>query len=202
MPNDTIRYDLLVQDALRGVVRKVLADAARDGLPGDHHFYITFRTDARGVRLSARVRERFPGEMTIILQHQFRDLAVSEHSFEVGLSFSNIPEKVVVPFDAIVGFSDPSVEFGLKFAQQEPPLETGANDAAPAKRGPTRLADKTPRAAASEPSEVKPGPRPKIAPAASRAEKAEAKDGDKPAAQTAGEGDAKIVSIDSFRKKP
>ena len=115
---DLIRYDLLVHDALKGVVRKVLIDA-KDGLPGEHHFYITFRTDFPGVRLSNRLRERYPQEMMIVLQHQFWDLNVTEHTFEVGLSFSNIPERLLVPFDALVAFFDPSVDFGLRFLGQE-----------------------------------------------------------------------------------
>ncbi len=115
MPQDLIRYDLLVQDALKGVVRKVLTDAAERGLPGDHHFYVSFRTGEPGVRMSQRLREKYPEEMTIILQHQFWDLAVTEHAFEVGLSFSGIPERLLVPFDALTGFFDPSVQFGLKF---------------------------------------------------------------------------------------
>ncbi len=118
MSKDLIRYDLQVQDALRGVVRKVLADAARDGLPGDHHFYITFRTHAPGVKLSNRLREQYPEEMTIILQYQFWDLKVDEIGFEVGLHFKNVPERLVVPFEAIAGFYDPSVQFGLKFEPQ------------------------------------------------------------------------------------
>jgi hypothetical protein len=128
MPTDLIRYDLLVQDALRSVVRRVLTEASREGLPGDHHFYVTFRTAAPGVHLSARMRERYPDEMTIVLQHQFWDLTVTEANFEVGLSFNNIPEMVLVPFDAITQFGDPSVGFALKFEMQEPELEGGAND--------------------------------------------------------------------------
>ncbi|MGV6873350.1 SspB family protein [Pseudochelatococcus sp. B33] len=115
MAKDFIRYDLHVQDALRGVVRRVLADVVRDGLPGEHHFYITFRTQHPGVRLSNRMRAEYPDEMTIVLQHQFWDLAVTEHAFEVGLSFKGIPEKLVVPFEAMTGFFDRSVDFGLRF---------------------------------------------------------------------------------------
>lgn len=100
---------------MRGVVRKVLADAAREGLPGEHHFYITFRTQAPGVKLSARLRDQYPNEMTIILQYQFWDLQVEEDAFDVGLHFKNIPERLHVPFEAITGFYDPSVQFGLKF---------------------------------------------------------------------------------------
>lgn len=115
MAQDFIRYDLHVQDALRGVVRRVLADVVRDGLPGEHHFYITFRTQHPGVKLSNRMRAEYPDEMTIVLQHQFWDLVVTETAFEVGLSFKGIPEKLVVPFEAMTGFFDRSVDFGLRF---------------------------------------------------------------------------------------
>lgn len=112
---DFIRYDLLTQTALRGVVRDVLSRVSREGVPGEHHFYISFRTTDPDVRLSQRLRERYPAEMTVVLQHQFWDLEVDEDGFEVGLSFGNVPEKLVVPFRAITGFFDPSVQFGLKF---------------------------------------------------------------------------------------
>ncbi|PZQ16914.1 MAG: hypothetical protein DI565_05850 [Ancylobacter novellus] len=112
---DFLRYDLLTQNALRGVVRDVLARIAREGVPGEHHFYISFRTTDPDVRLSQRLKERYPAEMTVVLQHQFWDLEVDEDGFEVGLSFGNVPEKLVVPFRSITGFFDPSVQFGLKF---------------------------------------------------------------------------------------
>jgi hypothetical protein len=112
---DHIRYDLLTQQALRGVVRNVLTDTAKKGLTGDHHFYISFNTQADGVRLSQRILAQYPEEMTIILQHQFWDLSVSDDAFEVGLSFGGVPEKLTVPFEAINGFFDPSVQFGLQF---------------------------------------------------------------------------------------
>ena len=115
MAVDHIRYDLLTQQALRGVVHTVLTDAAKNGLPGEHHFYIAFNTQAPGVRLSARLREQYPQEMTIILQHQFWDLTVNADSFEVGLSFGGIPERLGIPFEAVKGFFDPSVQFGLQF---------------------------------------------------------------------------------------
>jgi uncharacterized protein len=123
MAVDHIRYDLLAQEALRGVVRHVLADAAKNGLPGDHHFYISFDTGAEGVRISPRLREQYPEEITIILQHQFWDLSVNEEGFEVGLSFGGVPERLVVPFAAIKGFFDPSVQFGLQFET----IEAGDN---------------------------------------------------------------------------
>ena len=115
MAIDHIRYDLLAQEALRGLVRKVLTDAAKKGLPGEHHFFITFDTRRDGVRLSPRLREQYPEEMTIVLQHQFWDLKVTDELFEVGLSFGGVPERLLVPFEAITGFFDPSVQFALQF---------------------------------------------------------------------------------------
>lgn len=115
MATDHIRYDVLARDALRGVLRQVLMDAAEHGLPGDHHFYITFLSRAEGVKLSPRLLSQYPEEMTIILQHQFWDLVVTPDRFEVGLSFGGVPERLVVPFSAIKSFLDPSVQFGLQF---------------------------------------------------------------------------------------
>jgi uncharacterized protein len=125
MSVDHIRYDLLAQDALRGVVRTVLEDAAKRGLPGDHHFYITFDTRAEGVQLSPRMLSQYPKEMTVVLQHQFWDLVISETAFQVGLSFGGIPERLTIPFAAIQGFFDPSVQFSLQFAQAD---ETAAQE--------------------------------------------------------------------------
>ncbi len=115
MAEDLIRYDILAQEALRGVVRKVLSEVARTGLPGDHHFFISFVTRAPGVRLSQRLLEQYDKEMTIVLQNQFDGLKVTETGFEVGLSFDNRPEVLVIPFSALKGFFDPSVQFGLQF---------------------------------------------------------------------------------------
>ena len=119
MAIDHIRYDVLARDALRGVLRRVLTDAAAHGLPGEHHFFITFLSTAEGVKLSPRLLAQYPEEMTIILQHQFWDLIVTEDRFEVGLSFGGIPERLVIPFAAIKSFFDPSVQFGLQFEPQE-----------------------------------------------------------------------------------
>jgi hypothetical protein len=208
MATDLIRYDLLVQDALRSVVRRVLAEAARDGLPGDHHFFISFHTRAPGVRLSARMREQYPQEMTIVLQHQFWDLVVGDLGFEVGLSFHGKSETLAIPFSAVTGFFDPSVDFGLKFefdteaAAAETPLPPAlqppqAPVALAEPSTPPRLAaaDKTkPRGSGTEPAEVSPT-RTQIetgrAPAADAA----------PAIQPANE-QPNVVSIDAFRKKP
>ena len=202
MPTDIIRYDLLVQEALRSVVRKVLGDAARDGIPGEHHFFVTFRTDAPGVQISQRTKERFPEEITIILQHQFWDLSVTEFGFEVGLSFSNVPERLSVPWEALTGFFDPSVEFGLKFELQDIEPEEGANDTEPAPRPtavpalpatrPMARSDKAPRGAGSEPAEVAPAAKPKA--------KSDAKSEAAPEKGAQG-GDPKVISIDAFRKK-
>ncbi|MHC5652717.1 SspB family protein [Stappia sp. ICDLI1TA098] len=115
MAEDLIRYDIVIQDALRGAVRKILTEVARIGLPGEHHFYIAFDTNAPGVRISPRLHERYPKEMTVVLQHQFWDLTVTDHAFEVGLSFGGVPEKLFVPFSSIKGFFDPSVQFALEF---------------------------------------------------------------------------------------
>ncbi len=125
MATDQIRYDVLARDALRGVLRQVLKDAAENGLPGEHHFYITFLSTAEGVKLSPRLLSQYPTEMTVILQHQFWDLVVTDDRFEVGLSFNGIPERLVVPFSSIKSFFDPSVQFGLQF-------ETAEDSAAPA----------------------------------------------------------------------
>ena len=137
MATDHIRYDVLARDALRGVLRRVLTDAAEHGLPGEHHFFITFLSTADGVKLSPRLLAQYPEEMTIILQHQFWDLVVTEDRFEVGLSFGGIPERLVVPFAAIKSFLDPSVQFGLQFepseaASEAPAAKLPAVPAAPA----------------------------------------------------------------------
>jgi hypothetical protein len=111
----TIDYESLAQDAMRGVIRTVLARTAKSGLPGDHHFYISFDTQAPGVVLSKRLKDKYPEEMTIVLQHRFWDLAVTEDRFEVKLTFDGIPERLVVPFSALKVFFDPSVRYGLQF---------------------------------------------------------------------------------------
>jgi hypothetical protein len=116
MGQDHIRYDILAQDALRGVIRKVLSEVSATGsLPGDHHFFITFLTQAAGVRISQHLKSKYPEQMTIVVQHQFWDLKIYDAYFEIGLSFSDKPEKLTVPFNAVRGFYDPSVNFELEF---------------------------------------------------------------------------------------
>ncbi|MCB5177162.1 MULTISPECIES: SspB family protein [Microvirga] len=201
---DLIRYDLLVQDALRGVVRKVLVDTAKDGLPGEHHFYISFRTDFPGVRLSNRLREKYPQEMTIVLQHQFWDLGVTEHAFEIGLSFSGVPERLLVPFDSLTGFFDPSVQFGLKF--DSPDDEEEEIVEAPPAPVPARSSDsppvelKQPRKPAAEkkPAADKPEPG---APQEQPAAQGQTGEAQKEATEPGQTGSAEVVSLDAFRKK-
>lgn len=164
MAEDHIRYDILAQEALRGVVRKVLAEVSKTGLPGEHHFFISFVTRAPGVRLSQRLLEQYDKEMTIVLQNQFWDLKVHDTGFEVGLSFDGHPETLVIPFAAIKGFFDPSVQFGLQFDPASAP--NAVAEEAQAETPPAAVTEAAPVAAAAEP---------------------------------AGE---KVVSLDSFRKKP
>ena len=121
----TIDYEALAQDALRGVVRTVLVQAAKTGLPGEHHFYISFDTAASGVVLSKRLKDKYPSEMTIVLQHRFWDLSVSDSGFEVKLTFDGIPERLVVPFAAIRVFFDPSVRYGMQFEDPNAEPESG-----------------------------------------------------------------------------
>lgn len=149
MATDLIRYDVLTSDALRGVLRRVLTDAAEHGLPGEHHFFITFLSNAEGVKLSPRLLAQYPQEMTVILQHQFWDLVVTEDRFEVGLSFGGIPERLVVPFHSIKSFFDPSVEFGLQFEPNLTAEPAAAN--APASPAPVAVDDAASETDADEP---------------------------------------------------
>jgi hypothetical protein len=171
MATDHIRYDVLARDALRGVLRRVLSDAAAHGLPGEHHFFITFLSNAEDVKLSPRLLAQYPEEMTIILQHQFWDLVVLEDRFEVGLSFGGIPERLVVPFSAIKSFFDPSVQFGLQF-------------------------DPSDTAREASPSNLPAAPAPGAVSVPAAAPAAESTD--EPAKPTEG---AEVVRLDRFRKK-
>lgn len=127
MTDSIIHYDKLVQMALLSVVRDILKDAAQKGLPGDHHFYLTFSTEPEEVIIPPYLRERYPEEMTIIIQNQYWDFVVEQDYFEVGLSFNQKRELLKIPFEALIGFFDPSVDFGLHFhaadAENENTLE-------------------------------------------------------------------------------
>jgi uncharacterized protein len=181
MADDHIRYDILAQEALRGVMRKVLGEVARTGLPGNHHFFITFLTGAPGVRISSRLRERYPEQMTIVLQFQYWDLKVSDAGFEVGLSFSDVPEKLEIPFSAVRGFYDPSVNFELEFD-----VKTPGEDEEPAP---------APQAAEPPALTVAKSERPRKQPAPAKTD-TPPEEGDKEAAKS-----ADVVSLDAFRKK-
>lgn len=214
----SIDYSKLQQEAMRGVVRAVLQQIVKTGLPGEHHFYISFLTQAPGAIVSKRLKEKYPSEMTIVLQHRFWDLIVSDDRFEVKLTFDGIPERLVVPFSAIKVFIDPSVRYGLQFdedvsdnepmheprhaltadatydqigdAGPEVPRTTPKKPRAPRK---PRVADKD--AASRDPvTAVPPSPEP-----ATRAGEADAKE-DTDATPPPSEG-AKILSLDQFRKK-
>lgn len=193
---DHIRYDLLTQQALRSVVRNVLTDAAKKGLPGEHHFYISFDTRAEGVRLSDRLRAQYPEQMTIILQHQFWDLEVDDTGFSVGLSFGGVPEKLSVPFEAIKGFFDPSVQFGLQFEEvaetEGQPAAEPAKPASKKKLPPAPAAVSASGTPAAPPAPASPPP---PAPAAAGADADNPEKPDKPT------GGAEVVRLDRFRKK-
>ncbi|MEM1364369.1 MAG: SspB family protein [Pseudomonadota bacterium] len=187
MSEDHIRYDILTQEALRGVVRKVLTEVLQTGLPGEHHFFISFDTRFPGVRLSPRMLEQYPEEMTIVLQHQFWDLKVNDNGFEVGLSFSDIPERLIVPFAAIKGFFDPCVQFGLEFdveregaepvMEDEDEADSNGNSVHPLKN--------------AKPAGL---PQPENSDDADGQEVAEGPDSNE-------ESGADVVSLDAFRKK-
>lgn len=222
--SSSIDYDVLQSDAMRGVVRAVLTRTAKSGLPGDHHFYISFDTTVAGVSLSKRLKEKYPTEMTIVLQHRFWDLIVSDERFEVKLTFDGIPERLVVPFAALKVFFDPSVRYGLQFEEADlsgrshTVASNGLDDAAaPATGRAAPKKSRTPRkpkgeretagnAAAEHISEVPRIPQAQTSPKA--AKPVAASNADTPLAATA-EDDAKpeaasgaqILSLDQFRKK-
>jgi len=196
MPEDLIRYDILAQEALRGVIKKVIGEVAVTGLPGEHHFYVTFRTKAPGVRISTRLLEKYPEEMTIVLQHEYRDLTVTDSAVEVSLSFGAIPERLLIPFAAIRTFIDPSVQFALQFDPQ--PAEAGAEspdlDVEAEPEMPAFLADQPAQPSLPKPSMTR------LEPAKAAADTAAAKSKSRPEAAPAS-GAAEVVSLDAFRKK-
>ncbi len=171
MAEDLMRYDLLAQHALRGVVRLALKRVEREGLPGEHHFFIAFGTREPGVEISDRLREKYKEEMTIVVQHQFSGLRVLDDRFSIQLFFDGIPEELGIPFAAVKGFFDPSVQFGLQF-------EVAENDSA---------------LTASNESEA--GPPKEEAPEAT----GDTDDSNTP--PDASNDDSKVVSLDTFRKK-
>lgn len=176
---EVLRYDLMLQRALRGVLREALAEVGERGLPGDHHLYITFRTGAPGVEIADFLKARYPDEMTIVLQHEFWGLESDQEKFQVTLSFSSRHERLVVPFAAVIAFADPSVKFGLQF---EPTAadKAEAKGPAPGPGGAPTVTDGSASPAAGQESEG-------TAPAAGGGN-----------GQDAGD---KVVTLDRFRKK-
>ena len=214
MSDDEFRYDILAQEALRGVVRTVLRRVEKRGLPGDHHFVITFDTTVPGVSLSKRLLDRYPQEMTIVVQYQFWGLQVYDNAFEIGLSFNNVPETLVVPFRAMRSFQDPSVGFMLQFGGLEAPGDAGASGDADVEtpsgaNAPTSTGSKLPSPA--EPA--LPGPGEPALVGAGDAERAgktgdnagpvkndgETADNDEDASEE--KKGAEVVNLDAFRKK-
>lgn len=188
MPEDLIRYDVLTSEALRGIIRTVLLRVQKRGLPGEHHFFVNFSTTAPGVIVSKRLKEQYPDEMTIVLQHKFWDLMVHDDRFEVRLSFNNVPERLVIPYAAIKNFVDPSVPYGLN-PNQFAPAE-GAHRATPPliDNGAETLDSETP---VSAPSSLHP----------TGADNSQTQDDTVgPDENTAAKG-AKVVALDLFRKK-
>lgn len=184
MTVDYIRYDILTQDALRSVVRTVLADVAAKGLPGEHHFFISFDTRAEGVSLSPRLKTEYPREMKIVLQHQFWDLVVGERAFEVGLAFGGVPERLAIPFAAITRFEDPCARFDIQFVRLEDIedlLEAEPEPAVPMRP------DRAPVPAEAHPDAA--------------AAKPDAKPEAKPQPSTGREPGGEVVRLDRFRKK-
>jgi uncharacterized protein len=191
MADEEIRYDLLTQDALRGVIRRVLSLVQRSGLPGQHHLYIAFDTGAEGVSVSKRLKEQYPDEMTIVLQYQFWDLQVTNDRFEVKLSFGSLPERLVVPFEAVKAFYDPSSQFGLQFGKPG-----AANDLARqhmAAALPDLVADVDDAPHQQRPTQAEPRPEPAPLPRPAAAEESVP-----PARPPMG---ADVVQLDRFRKK-
>lgn len=201
MAEDRNRYDQYVDEALRGVARRVLRDVARDGLTGNHHFYISFRTGASGVSIPDYLRSRYPEEITIVLQHQFWGLEIEDKQFSVTVSFNKQNERLTVPFAALTAFVDPSVRFGLQFEEtkSDPAERTGQDGATAAIPGPGAR----PTAAGKSS-----GPRLGAARDTSPAKDGAASDDQSPKPEDAAsggepaKGDAnKVVTLDAFRKK-
>ena len=176
MADDLMRYDLLAQHALRGVVRLALKRVEREGLPGEHHFFIAFGTREPGVEISDRLRDKYKEEMTIVVQHQYSGLKVMDDRFAIQLFFDGVSEDLGIPFAAIKGFFDPSVQFGLQF-------EVAENDSALSAGNQSESGEPD-----GEPVEIQ------------RVEETDGEE-EEPVALDASNDDSKVVSLDTFRKK-
>ncbi len=217
-----LRYDRMIEEALRGVVRRSLRIVANTGLPGSHHFYITFRTHADGVEIADYLQERYPQEMTIVLQYQFWALDVTDETFAVTLSFNDVHERLVIPFSAITAFADPAAKFALQFQQATGADAVGEADGGDAVEGGKAKARPAPRLDIAKAESGKgdagkgetgkgdsaPTPLPVVAKAPAAKPAAKTSDDVKPADAAAGdgshakdEGGNNIVTLDQFRRK-
>lgn len=202
MAEDQIRYDILAQEALRGVVKKVLTEVGKTGLPGEHHFFISFDTHASGVRISQRLLDQYEDEMTIVLQNQYWDLKVSETGFEVGLSFDGVSEMLTIPYSAIKGFFDPSVQFGLQFevASTEDDEQENGEAASVTQIGGDEPAPLSSNDEAKDSGKkAKSNKKAKSSKSNKKSTEEDASDTDDNESENSGE---KVVSLDAFRKKP
>ena len=196
MVDGSLQYEAMVERALRGVMREALAFAAERGMPGEHHFYITFRTEHPGVAIPDYLRERYPSEMTIVLEHRFWSLEVGDEIFGVTLSFADVPERLTVPYEAVTAFFDPSVRFGLQFdggkaAASDKPEEVRMAEIATL---PVGQAARKANSGEDKAAKTAAGPVPGAAEPASNADAKPA------AAGSAEDGPDKIVTLDKFRK--
>ncbi|MES2984236.1 MAG: ClpXP protease specificity-enhancing factor SspB [Pseudomonadota bacterium] len=177
MTQETIDYPGLIDSAMRNVVREALIHVDKLGLPGEHHFFISFQTNYPGVSISPQLKSRYPEEITIVVQHQFWDLKITKEQFSIMLSFNNIPEKLVVPFDALTAFADPSIKFGLQFHGKGPATMGGSVDGEEPVSCPAtgrNGSEKPPMAAFEE---------------------------EAPSEETTAANDEKVVSMEAFRKR-
>jgi hypothetical protein len=177
MTEETIDYPGLIDAAMRNVVREALIHVDKFGLPGDHHFFISFQTNYPGVSISPQLKARYPEEITIVVQHQFWDLKITRELFQIMLSFNNIPEKLVVPFDALTAFADPSIKFGLQFHGKKMATTSSNNNDEEAVACPVTGKnghEKPPMAAFEE---------------------------DAPSEETRAANDEKVISLEAFRKR-
>jgi len=171
---DTIDYPGLIDSAMRNVVREALIHVDKFGLPGEHHFFISFQTNFPGVSISPQLKARYPEEITIVVQHQFWDLKITDKQFSLMLSFNNIPEKLVVPFDALTAFADPSIKFGLQFHGKAPANTSEAEEPVSCPATGRTGKEKPPMAAFDE---------------------------DAPTEESEAANDEKVISLEAFRKR-
>ena len=187
MTKETIDYPGMIDTAMRHVVRDALHHVDKFGLPGDHHFFISFQTNYPGVSISPQLKSRYPEEITIVVQHQYWDLKITDTQFSIMLSFNNIPEKLVVPFDALTAFADPSIKFGLQFHGKRIPNSGSASSSSSATASANDKEESVACPATGRTGNEKP-------PMAAFEEEA-------PTEETSAANDEKVISLEAFRKR-